>query len=47
MITDDRLIIETIDHWYFGRDNTGDVMVRENVEGLVERVATLGPVDLV
>lgn len=34
MIDDDRLIIETTDNWYFGRDNSGNIMSQENVRGI-------------
>lgn len=34
MIDDDRLIIETSDKWFFGADNSGDVMRKHNVESL-------------
>ncbi|XP_063983407.1 cap-specific mRNA (nucleoside-2'-O-)-methyltransferase 2 [Diachasmimorpha longicaudata] len=41
MINDDRLILHTADHWYFGEDNTGDVMSLKNLEGLVKRGKTM------
>ena len=37
MINDDRFIMGSMDHWNFGRDNTGDLMRKENMEELVER----------
>ena len=37
MINDDRFIMGSMDHWNFGQDNTGDLMVRENMEDLVEQ----------
>lgn len=33
-IVDDRLILQTPDCWYFGDDNTGDVMSAANLAGL-------------
>lgn len=48
LIDQDRFMLETIDHWYLGKDNSGDVMVQENVRGLVEMVKhDLVEVDLV
>ena len=34
MIGDDRLIRHTGDNWYFGVDNTGNLMSERNLEGL-------------
>jgi cap2 methyltransferase len=41
MVDDDKFINASARHWFFGADNSGDVTVRANVEGLVERVRTL------
>lgn len=38
LIDQDRFMIETIGQWYFGKDNSGDIMNWSNVAGLVERV---------
>lgn len=37
-INDDRFIIRTLSNWYFGVDNTGNVMSLENIEGLNQQV---------
>ncbi|XP_072135202.1 cap-specific mRNA (nucleoside-2'-O-)-methyltransferase 2 [Mobula birostris] len=36
MIADDRLIVGTLSRWYFGPDDTGNVMDRRHLEGLIE-----------
>lgn len=38
MVDDDRLIIETLDRWYFGEDNSGNILDIENIQGLWKRV---------
>lgn len=38
LIDQDRFMMETADNWYFGQDNSGDIMIWENVVGLVEKV---------
>ncbi|EKX40861.1 hypothetical protein GUITHDRAFT_75183, partial [Guillardia theta CCMP2712] len=47
MITEDILINETGHHWYFGPDNSGDVRLRENIEGIWEMLSRRGTVMLV
>uniref|UniRef100_A0A182IL64 Cap-specific mRNA (nucleoside-2'-O-)-methyltransferase 2 n=1 Tax=Anopheles atroparvus TaxID=41427 RepID=A0A182IL64_ANOAO len=37
MIPDDRFIRHTLDSWCFGVDGTGDIMVRENRDAIIER----------
>ncbi|EKX43947.1 hypothetical protein GUITHDRAFT_72655, partial [Guillardia theta CCMP2712] len=44
---DDALITETVVHWYFGADNTGDMRLRPNIEGAWEKMKSKGPVMLV
>ncbi|XP_061169599.1 cap-specific mRNA (nucleoside-2'-O-)-methyltransferase 2-like [Saccostrea echinata] len=47
MIDDDRFIRESIDYWYFGEDNTGNLMEFNNFEGLLHVASTMGAVQLV
>jgi len=35
MITDDRFMVQTSDHWYFGADNTGDILSSHFIESLI------------
>ncbi|XP_038063786.1 cap-specific mRNA (nucleoside-2'-O-)-methyltransferase 2-like [Patiria miniata] len=47
MIADDRFILQTQEHWFFGEDNTGDLMNAENLKSLKQRVEdTMGNVQL-
>ncbi|KAH3799289.1 cap-specific mRNA (nucleoside-2'-O-)-methyltransferase 2-like [Dreissena polymorpha] len=46
MIDEDRFIRTTFDNWYFGEDQTGNLMNQENMEGLKNRLADVH-VDLV
>ncbi|KAJ1484263.1 FtsJ-like methyltransferase-domain-containing protein [Baffinella frigidus] len=48
MVEDDAFINETRDNWYFGRDNSGDMRLQDNIRGTWERARmTMGPVHLV
>lgn len=47
MIDDDRFIRESFDFWYFGKDNTGNLMDLKNLEGLLDLVSTMGDIHLV
>jgi len=38
MVDDDRFIIETSDRWYFGVDNSGNILDTNNIKGLWDRV---------
>jgi cap2 methyltransferase len=38
MVDDDRFIIETLDRWYFGIDNSGNILDTNNIKGLWKRV---------
>ncbi|KFV66120.1 Cap-specific mRNA (nucleoside-2'-O-)-methyltransferase 2, partial [Dryobates pubescens] len=47
MIADDRLIANTLPRWYFGPDDTGDVMSPEHLAGLQSLVGSAAAVHLV
>ncbi|XP_038209097.1 cap-specific mRNA (nucleoside-2'-O-)-methyltransferase 2 [Zerene cesonia] len=47
MISDDRFMFHTLQNWYFGVDNTGNLMNWENSQAIVNRVKRLGKVLLV
>nr|CAD7404709.1 unnamed protein product [Timema poppensis] len=47
MINDDRFILQTLEHWTFGEDNTGDLMNVNNMKHLLRAAADMGPVALV
>ncbi|XP_045614518.2 cap-specific mRNA (nucleoside-2'-O-)-methyltransferase 2 isoform X1 [Procambarus clarkii] len=46
-IAEDRFIYLTLKKWSFGKDNTGDLMVRDNLDSIVQDAQCLGPVHLV
>ncbi|CAL4121150.1 unnamed protein product, partial [Meganyctiphanes norvegica] len=46
-ITEDRFIFLTLPNWHFGKDDTGDIMSKENVHQLIERTKDVGPIQLV
>lgn len=47
MLDDDRFIVETIDHWCFGKDNTGNIMKKENVQMIWEKAQRMGTIQFV
>nr|XP_020466264.1 cap-specific mRNA (nucleoside-2'-O-)-methyltransferase 2 [Monopterus albus]XP_020466269.1 cap-specific mRNA (nucleoside-2'-O-)-methyltransferase 2 [Monopterus albus]XP_020466278.1 cap-specific mRNA (nucleoside-2'-O-)-methyltransferase 2 [Monopterus albus]XP_020466286.1 cap-specific mRNA (nucleoside-2'-O-)-methyltransferase 2 [Monopterus albus]XP_020466294.1 cap-specific mRNA (nucleoside-2'-O-)-methyltransferase 2 [Monopterus albus]XP_020466301.1 cap-specific mRNA (nucleoside-2'-O-)-methyltr len=46
-ITDDRLIANTLPWWFFGSDNTGNIMVQKHLLELQEFVSNMHRVDMV
>ncbi|XP_062983210.1 cap-specific mRNA (nucleoside-2'-O-)-methyltransferase 2 [Elgaria multicarinata webbii] len=47
MIMDDRLIANTLPWWYFGPENTGDVMTLKHLTGLQHFISNMAAVHLV
>jgi cap2 methyltransferase len=48
MVDDDKFINETAGNWYFGEDDTGDMRLRENIEGAIAAAKAMdGPLLLV
>ena len=47
MIDDDRLIVDTLEKWHFGSDNTGDIMNKSYLNGLRQKISAIQPVHLV
>ena len=47
MINDDRFILNTLEHWDFGADDTGDLMDPKNIKRLIEKFDEKGKADLV
>lgn len=46
-ISEDRFIFLTLKNWAFGKDNTGDLMARNNLDDILERSKALGSIHLV
>ncbi|XP_037371984.1 cap-specific mRNA (nucleoside-2'-O-)-methyltransferase 2 [Talpa occidentalis] len=47
MIMDDRLIANTLHWWYFGPDNTGDIMTSKYLTGLQNFTSTMDTIHLI
>lgn len=38
MVDDDRFIVETLNRWYFGVDNSGNILNQNNINGLWNKI---------
>ncbi|XP_058803418.1 cap-specific mRNA (nucleoside-2'-O-)-methyltransferase 2 isoform X2 [Phymastichus coffea] len=47
MISDDRFIMHTLQNWYFGSDNTGNLMSLENLDALIARAKSMENIFLI
>ncbi|XP_055387054.1 cap-specific mRNA (nucleoside-2'-O-)-methyltransferase 2 [Condylostylus longicornis] len=47
MIVDDRFIFQTLDHWTFGEDLTGDIKNQSNIEKIVADAKKIGNINLI
>lgn len=47
MIMDDRLIANTLHRWYFGPDNTGDIMTLKYLTGLQKFISSMATIHLI
>ncbi len=47
MIDDDRLILDTLEKWHFGKDDTGNILNIDNISDLQERAKIISPIHLV
>lgn len=47
MINDDRFIAHTLKHWFFGSDNTGDLLKIENLDALDKKLYNKGKILLI
>lgn len=47
MITDDRLLLYTLENWIFAKDFTGNIMCTKNIKEINEECLKMGSIDLV
>lgn len=47
MVIDDRFMLHTLENWIFGKDFTGNILNKENIENMAEKAEKLGPIHLI
>ncbi|CAD7076890.1 unnamed protein product [Hermetia illucens] len=47
MVIDDRFMLHTLENWIFGKDFTGDIMNKENIQDMALKATQLGDINLI